>query len=116
MMIKIIIIIKLVNKQMTLSDIKEKLFNSRQQTKKCFVKLYWSNPLYRTMHLVVIVKNKNITQKLMHDKILSELDRLTNSHNNYYKTNLYKTEKCEILEENTNLYYTYPKFLQNKLF
>jgi hypothetical protein len=97
---------------MTLDEIKDKLFNSRHQTKKYFIKLYWSNPLYGTMHLVVILKNKNITQELMHNKILCEFNRLTNSHNNYYKTNLYKTEKCDILEENTNLYYTYPKFLQ----
>ena len=97
---------------MTLNEIKQKLFESRLQIKKCFIKLYWSNSVHGTMHLVVIFKNKNITQELMHDKILSELNKLTNSYNNYYKTNLYKVNKCEILEENTNLYYTYPIFLQ----
>jgi hypothetical protein len=96
-------------------EIKKKLFNSRHQTKKCFIKLYWLNPSHGTMHLVVIFKNKNITQELMRDKILCEFDRLINSYNNYYKTNLYKVKKCEILEENKNVYYTYPIFLQTDL-
>lgn len=86
------------------------LLKSRQMTKNVFLKIYWSNNT--NLHSYIVIKNMCITSEIIEQFIISHINKLKNGYNSYYKTDSYYLSKYEILEQNSNLYANYPKWLQ----
>ena len=97
---------------MSIKDIQNKLFQSRLQAKKLFVKFYCNNFTYTFIYSLIVIRYEQITKDMVEEYILTKMKSIGDGYNLYYNTNSYKIDKYDIIEETKNMYFTYPKYLQ----
>lgn len=86
------------------------LLYSRHQYKKLYVRMYWFDS--RITHSIIVLRHKFITKEIIKSKIDSVKDRLIYNHKKYYNDESMVIIDYEILEDNNDLYETYPAFFQ----
>jgi hypothetical protein len=87
------------------------IIETRNQIKKVFTKFTWDNS--KTIHSMVVLRNKLITREFIEKEILTTSNRLMDGYQKYYNDSKWTIVDYEILGENENLYENYSKFFQN---